>query len=148
MNTYEWIDIGGSRVPEQHRDTFLAHLRGEQTNGVDHCNHEGETPQWRYPNGSFPMSPGMALNSIVTEFGLRGVAAVSYNMAWLAHDTTGQPGYFGDYSGTYTILGVQIGKRQRIYFIDGGVEITPLLIERPAEGEEFPILPRPAEDVA
>lgn len=143
-NNIEWIDVGKRRVPERYRADFLDHLRGERTNGIDYCNNDGETPVWRYPEGSFPMSPGMALNSIVTEFGLRGVSAVSFNMAWLAHDTTGEPGYFGDHSGTYTILGVQIGKRQRIYFIDGGVDIAPLLIESPPEGEEFPVPENPA----
>lgn len=122
----EWTDVGKTVLPEEYREAFLAHLRGERTNGVDYCNSEGETPTWRSPNGSFPMSPGLALQTVVREWGMNP-RQVTYNMAWLAHDTTGVPGYFGDFSATYTVLGVRTGK-QSIFLLDGGVSITPVLI--------------------
>jgi hypothetical protein len=129
--TVEWTDIGVRALPEQYRGRFLDHLNGINTVGVDHCMRDGETPSWRSPDGSFPMSPGMALDAVVKEFGIPA-RQVSHNMAWLAHDTSGQPGYFGDYSGTYSVLGVRT-KRQTLWFIDHGANIYPVLIVNDGE---------------
>lgn len=128
--TLEWTEIGKTVLPEQYRDVFLAHLRGEETQGVDVCSREGETPTWRTPTGSFPMSPGLALKSVCEEWKINP-RQVSHNMAWPADDTTGLPGgdptKHPDFTATYTILGVRT-RKQSIYLLDGGVSITPILI--------------------
>lgn len=136
-DTVEWTDIGKTVLPEEYRDRFLAHLRGENTEGVDYCSRDGETPTWRSPNGSMAMSPGLALQSVVSEWQMNPTQ-VTYNMAWLAHDTTGVPGYFGDFSCTYQVLGVRTTS-QSIFLLDGGVSITPILIVN--DGPHEPIHP-------
>lgn len=123
----EWTDIGAGTLPEPYRDRFLAVLDGTRSGFGDDPD-DARQPRWRYPNGSHPMSPGMALQTVVEEFDLRGIRAVAYNLAWQAHDTTGKPGYFGDYTCTYTVLGIQT-RRQRLWFLDGGCQIVPVLIQ-------------------
>jgi hypothetical protein len=122
----EWTDLGATRLPVQYRDRFLAVLAGLRTGFADQ-DVTPQAPRWRHPNGSFPMSPGMALESIINEFNIPA-RAVCHNLAWEAHDTTGQPGYFGDFTCTYTVLGVQT-KRQRLWFLDGGASIVAVLIQ-------------------
>lgn len=134
-STVEFIDIGTRAVPEQYRGRFLDHLAGVNTVGVDNCMRDGETPVWRSPDGSFPMSPGMALELVIHEFRIPA-RQVSHNMAWLAHDTTGQPGYFGDYSGTYQLLGVRT-KKQTLWFMDRGSSVCPVLIINDGEHERI-----------
>lgn len=127
--SFEFTEVGTGVLPEQHRDTFLALLRGDP---VPSQGWSGDTPVWRSPNGTMPMSPGLGLQTVVSEFGIRPVTAVSYNMAYEAHDTTGEPGRFGDFTATYTVLGVRT-RKQAIYFLDGGARITPVLIETLSE---------------
>lgn len=135
----DWTVVGERTLPEQYRDRFLAVLDGTRS-GFGSAPEDARLPRWRYPNGSHPMSPGMALQSIVDEFDLRGIRAVSYNLAWEAHDTTGKPGYFGDFTCTYTVLGVQT-RRQRLWFLDGGCAITPVLIQSFADDLDAPAAP-------
>lgn len=126
---FEFTEIGETALPVKHRSAFVAMLRGAEVSSQGNVHRAGETPVWRAPSGMMPMSPALGLQGVCKEFDIRGVTAVSYNMAWEANDTTGEPGYFGDYTCTYQLLGVRT-RTQALWFLDGGVNITPVAIEQ------------------
>lgn len=127
-DAFEWTDIGATMLPEKYRDLFVQVLRGDADLDPDLFWTDGIT--WRAPNGTMPMSPGMSLQAVVNEYGFRRITAVSHNLAWEADDTTHEvPCRRPGYTATYTILGVRT-RTQAFYFLDGGVSITPIVIER------------------
>lgn len=132
---FEFTDIGARALPEQYRGDFVRHLAGEHVDSQRDFAGSG-APRWRSANGTMPMSPGMSLQTVIQEFGITPVTAVSHSGAWIAHDTTGQPGYFGDYTCTYTLLGVRT-RKQAIYFLDGGCSVVPVAIETLSEPADF-----------
>lgn len=132
----EWMDFGTRVLPEQYRDQFLAVLNGVEVESQDRVQREGVGVRWRAPNGFMPMSPGLVLEAIINEFDIKPVTAVSHNLAWEAHDTTGKPGHFGDYTCTYQVLGVRT-RKQALYFLDGGCAAYPVLIVNLTEPADF-----------
>lgn len=100
----EWVSIGASLVPESRRLAFLAAITGQH---------------WCGPDGTHPMSPGLALQTIIREFGIRPVEAVSYNVPWYAPD--------GPETATYTVLGVKT-RKQRLIFVDTGTDVRAICI--------------------
>lgn len=116
----EWTEIGAEILPTDAARTYFADLIGGR-------NEEWGEARWHVANGSHPFSPGMALNTIVTEFKIRPSAGVSYNLAYECHDTTLRPGPAGGYTATYTALGLRT-RKQTIWFIDTGLSIYPVLI--------------------
>jgi hypothetical protein len=130
---FDWTETGAKALPPEHRADFLRHLAGEHVDSQhDFAGHGA--PRWRSPNGSFPMSPGMSLEAAIREFDIRPVTAVSHAGAWIAHDTSGKPGYFGDYTCTYTMLAVRT-RKQVIHFLDGGCSIIPVAVETLPDSE-------------
>lgn len=127
MPVTAWTDVGTTALPPAYRGMFLAHLFGEHHPSQSEVHRPGEVMEWRAPSGRMPFSPGHALQSLIEEFEIRQVTAVSHNLAWHAHDTTGKPGYFGDYSCTYQVLGIRT-RRQVLVFLDGQCCYTPIAI--------------------
>lgn len=75
-----------------------------------------ESLKWRAPAGSFPMSPGLALQECIRELGLPKVTLVAYN-----------GGPFND--GGYTLMGIEANYRDarvRLYVMDRGHDCVPI----------------------
>lgn len=91
-----WTDIGIDAVPVEDRDTFASTL---------------DTVEWVAPRGTHPVAPALALRSVIREFDIKPVTAVSYNVPRVP----------------YTVLGVRT-RKQAMFFIDLGTQVTPVLI--------------------
>lgn len=98
----EWLSPGLEYVPEHRRESFLTAIKEQK---------------WKEPNGEHPFSPGMALQAVIREFGIRPVVSVSYNVPWYCPD--------GPETATYTVLGIKT-RRQLLLFLDAGVSIAPV----------------------
>lgn len=127
MPVTEWMDVGAKVLPPEYRERFLAMLFGVHHGSQSNVHRPGEVMEWRAPSGSMPFSPGHALQTLITEFSIRPVTAVSYNLGWECHDSTYKPGSYGDFTITHTVLGVRT-RKQVIVFLDGGVAYTPVAI--------------------
>ena len=100
----DWMEIGVKVVTPARRAAFLAAVEGMA---------------WRGAEGSHPMSPAMAIETVISEFGISPVEAVSYNVPWDLPD--------GPETATYTVIGIKT-RIQRLIFTDGGCAVTPILI--------------------
>lgn len=118
----EWTEIGTTVLPARHRAAFTAMLAGI---------YDGEARPWEWvkPNGMLPMSPGMALETLIAEFRIRPVLAVSHTGMWEYDERTlaPRPGSMGAYVATGSVLGIRTG-RQTLVFLDAGCTLTPVCI--------------------
>lgn len=122
----DWSETGTKVLPERYRDLFLSVLAGERSGFAGDA--EPSPVRWKAPNRSHPFSPGYSLNAIVQALELRGVRAVTYSQVWEYDDRNGKPGYAGGYTTTAQVIGVQT-RRQRMFFLDCGGDLTPVLFQ-------------------
>lgn len=121
--TTQWMSVGLEVVAPEARDEFLE---------------RAEAMEFRSPKGSHPMSQGLALEKLISEFGIRPVMRVAYHGAWSGR---------GPEIGFYEILGVET-RKQRIYFLDCGWKLVPVCIVTDVDLAARSILGMPHRETA
>lgn len=119
----EWTSVGAEAM-EQGTEHEHPNENGEWTVSYRPISRETvaatiEELRWRKPEGSFPMSPGLALQAAVKELGLPRVSAVAYNGGPI-HDSG------------YSLMGIEANYkngRARVYVMDRGTDLVPLAVD-------------------
>ena len=121
-----WTETGENFIRSAYADPQAQPRHGDYDQDATraHIAREIDGLTWREPSGSFPLTPGMALQKLVEDFRIPNVSAVAIN--------GGVPMPDGPERAYYSLYGIEANYtngRIRMYVLDAGTILVPVAID-------------------